>query len=351
MKNYTLTSTAGLGEVLQTPFDVFITSASYEPRCFSVARNLPSNRYSIALVAGNRNHRDYIGPNWDSLCRTLRGQIVMVEQDTNNPIVGADSFARAFETIRAQAGLSLLIDITTFTREALVVLLGLLRQVVGPAGRVVCAYNSAKSYGRETGPIWLSRGVREIRSILGFPGDVSPARRNHLIVVFGYEVERAAGLIAAYEPNVLSIGVPSEEESLSRQVFETQQLFLKQLQLLYPSEKLRLFEASAKDPVVTKEAVVRQMNEYAGLNTILAPFNTKPSVVGACLAALEHPEIQMCYAQPTAYNTLSYAVPSDDIYLFELQIGTNAVTAAIGKSLPVSPGTYIQRSVRPDEAM
>jgi hypothetical protein len=264
-------------------------------------------------VAGNKNHIDYVGRNWRDLCTAVGDPYVRIEQNTNNPIVGADAFLRAFERIRATPNVSVLLDITTFTREALLVLVGLLREVIGSGGRITCVYNSAKSYGTV-----LSRGIREIRSILGFPGDIRASRRNHMIVVFGYEVERAASLIATYEPNVLSIGVPTREASLSPEMFEPQQLFVKQLRATYPIDQIQMFDVSARDPLVTRDAILTEIQKYPNLNTVLAPFNTKLAVVGSCLAAFAYPAAQMCYAQPNAYNIVNYAVPSDDVYVFEL---------------------------------
>ena len=38
---------------------------------------------------------------------------------------------------------------------------------------------------------WLSRGIGEVRSILGYSGTLKPSRSNLLIVIVGYEYERA----------------------------------------------------------------------------------------------------------------------------------------------------------------
>lgn len=284
----------------------------------TVASRLPREKFSIALIAGNINHESYIGKNWKDLCSLVGERHLKIEQNSNDPIVGADAFLRAFEKLRPQENVSVLVDITTFTREALAVLLGVLRMVVGPKGRVSCIYNSAKQYGGGGERVWLSRGIREVRSVLGFPGDILPSNRCHLVVLFGYEVERPAGLIETFEPNLLSLGVASREHSISEVVYRAQQGFLEQMRSLYPVGNLLEFECSAKNPFDAKQSLLDHLDKYRGLNTIVAPLNTKLSVVGACLAAFERPDLQICYAQPNAYNLSDYSLPSDTLFLFEL---------------------------------
>jgi hypothetical protein len=232
--------------------------------------------------------------------------------------LGADGFLREIARIgEGSQRLSVLLDITTFTREALVSLLGLLRQFL-PSGKVTCVYNSAKSYGAAGERVWLSRGVRDIRSVLGFPGEVLPARRFHLVVLVGYEVERPSGLIDAFEPHMLSLGVARRDQSISEEMFRTQQDFLQQLRASRPASQIKEFECSARDPFEAKDAILRHVEACPGFNTVLAPFNTKLSVVGTCLAAMERRDILVCYAQPNAYNLDHYSAPSDDLFLFDV---------------------------------
>ena len=54
------------------------------------------------------------------------------------------------------------------------------------------------------------------------------------------------------------------------------------------------------------------------MNTVIAPMNNKISTVGAALAALKNPNIQISYAQADIYNVVGYSMPNDDYYLGEL---------------------------------
>src|SRR4051812_8716306 len=97
---------ADFGSQMTDVFDVFIASASYEQRCLTVARNLPRDRYDVALVAGNANHMSYVGENWKQLCSLVGERCVRIEQNSNLPLIGGDAFLRAFDRLRTLDGLS-----------------------------------------------------------------------------------------------------------------------------------------------------------------------------------------------------------------------------------------------------
>jgi hypothetical protein len=48
-------------------------------------------------------------------------------------------------------------------------------------------------------------------------------------------------------------------------------------------------------------------------------LNTKLSTVGVALAAIENPEIQICYAEPEEYNTDGYSKPGKEVTVISLQ--------------------------------
>src|SRR5699024_3770044 len=106
------------------------------------------------------------------------------------------------------------IDITTFTHETLLILLAIFREKFSYTN-VVCGYVNAKEYSydcEDQKDKWLSRGIGEIRSVLGYSGVLKPSKKNLLMVIVGYEYERAVRIIEAVEPDFLSLGygLPSD---------------------------------------------------------------------------------------------------------------------------------------------
>jgi hypothetical protein len=60
---------------------------------------------------------------------------------------------------------------------------------------------------------------------------------------------------------------------------------------------------------------VEKNSEY---NTVICPLNTKPSTIGAALAAIKSDNIQLVYAQPVQYNTKGYSTPSNFATILDL---------------------------------
>ena len=51
-------------------------------------------------------------------------------------------------------------------------------------------------------------------------------------------------------------------------------------------------------------------------------MNTKLSTLGAALAAVERPEIQLCYARAIEYNESGYSTPSNQVTIFTMAFDT-----------------------------
>ena len=295
---------------LTSPPYIFICSSSFEDRCLSFPGIMDPSIVSQALVCQNEDLRDVVGSNTERLLAMFGEKAVRVLLRTDNPLYGADNIHRALEQFTPGVARNYLIDATTFTHEGLLILLNLLHRNGKPMDAALIAYNPAKGYAD-----WLTKGIGEIRSVLGYPGTPRPSRKCHLIVLTGYEVERAGMLIDAYEPAVVSLGLGGAEESVSKGLYKRNVLFHRRLK-----EKLKNvneFTFSCVDAYATKSAIERQIQEVKDFNVVLAPMNTKISSVGAAMAAFSDERIQLCYAQAQQYNHEWYSVPSDECILFD----------------------------------
>ena len=122
---------------------------------------------------------------------------------------------------------------------------------------------------------WLSSGIREVRSVLGYPGELLPSRKNHLIVLTGFEDVRALRLVAECEPSALSLGVadPRDRDTAEHQrINEARRRRVENI-----VGRAVLFSFSAYDPLRTCEAIERRMEQEGRMNTMVAPMNTKIS--------------------------------------------------------------------------
>jgi hypothetical protein len=200
----------------------------------------------------------------------------------------------------------------------LLILLSLLRIRLKKEDSILFTYASAADYsiGQENQEKWLSKGIKQIRSVLGYPGDPMPSRKFHLLVLAGFEHERAAKLIDTYESAIVSVGFGDEEHSITHEHYENNVAFHKMLCDLY--SKVETFTFSLTDPIQTKQAIQAQLQKKPGYNVVVAALNNKISTIGAALAAFDDPDIQLCYAQANHYNYDSYSQPGEEFYIFDI---------------------------------
>lgn len=295
-----------------------ICSASFEARCLSIPRSLSHHRLESVIVF---HHEDVPPPgrqHVDELRSLFRqkSEMTILEIKRQNPTYTVDRMVNGLAACRRD----ILIDITSFTHEALLILLRVLQEQVSPDRLVYLAYNPADSYGgdKEEEYPWLSRGLRTIRSVLGYPGILIPGRPLHLLVMAGYEPDRAARIIDAYQPSALSLGSGSEDASVDQRMHEINKYFVGGLAASQHS--FRSFTFSCLEPERACQAVIQATKAYNGHNIVVAPMNTKLSTIGAALAAMRNPNIQLCYSVPEYYNTANYARPSDKFILEKISI-------------------------------
>lgn len=307
-----------LMEQVELPLDVFICSTSFEKRCTIIPRQIENDNVKHVIIFENKGYEDLAKQNRKILQRQFGEKGSLVDLRRDDPVASADSINEALQEAVSQDAKRFLIDITTFTHEGLLILLGLLRRVLTHGESVQFAYNSAKDYavGMENEDKWLSKGVKDVRSVLGYLGVLSPARKSHLIVIAGYEVERAAILIDMSEPSQLSLGRGGSEASIDSYLHGLNVRFCEELTHKYKS--VNNFELSLIDPVKTKQALEKQVGKFPDHNVVIAAMNTKISTVGAAITAMANNKIQICYASASIYNHERYSSPSNNCYLFKV---------------------------------
>ena len=302
------------------PIDVFLCSASYEERCTSIASVLgPATEVRYPLVCHNQKAVPQVYKSVERLQQIFSGKATRVALDKSDPLRTADqiqgALSRVIDESRPQR---YVVDITTFTHEALLILLRILQRQLTKRDTVHLVYATAAEYavGMKPEEKWLSKGVQDVRSVLGYPGTVRPSRRSHLIVLVGFEGERAAELIDSYEPNVVSLGFGDEKsgtemghQAVNRLVFQT---------VASKVRSYKEFVFSTSDPFQAESAVRDQVQAEPDCNVLIAPMNTKISTVGVAGAAFSNDDIRLCYASAVQYNVGGYSRPGEHCYLMDM---------------------------------
>jgi hypothetical protein len=315
MNRLKLESLQGL---LSNPLDLFLCSSSFEARCATVADSIDFSNIQHVAIARNENLLPYLEKNAKYLAAKNKHMLTELLFDTDNPLKAADQLRNLFFSHFQGDPKKTLIDVSTFTHEALLITLRAVQSLARSIDVVQFVYVPAQEYsiGNEDGDKWLSKGIREIRSVIGYPGELLPSRKIHLIVLVGFETERARALVEAYEPSLITLGYGTEVASTSKKNFTANELFHKKMVALFPKSKS--FNFAPNNFSETAAALKAEVARHPEHNVVIAPLNTKLSTVGSALAAISDEAIQLCYAQAELYNFEHYSIPADSFYLFSI---------------------------------
>lgn len=300
-----------------TSYDVLIASASYEERCLSIINSIENDiSFGSKIVSLSAPHKELIK---DNLNVFIEKGFTIVEVDNSDQIgTMANLLSPILSILKNNEEASFLIDITTFTRQTLLILLRLLRNNLTAKNFIQFVYAPAKEYsiGLKHCDKWLTQGILEVNSVFGYSGIIRPSRPYHLIILLGFEVERASSLIDAYEPTKVTIGYAKRSDSLTDEDYDLNKDKCKELLHEYPSAEY--FEFSCVQVDECKADILNQVNKYERSNVIISPMNNKISTVACALAAFENEEIQLAIAIPATYNHENYSSAGNCFHLLEM---------------------------------
>lgn len=304
------------------PADIFICSSSFEDRCRVIPESVRPSSVDKVFIFQNINVSE-VSENAATLKRHFGEKAFFVNVSTKNSIESADNI---FNTLHGLANSplikSIVVDITTFTHESLLLLLNVLLSAKHLDLRITLLYSSALEYSTDQDDIrkkWLSSGIAGIRTILGYSGDVNPLNKTHLIMFVGYEASRSSKIIELVEPSIISLGYGEEGTSTNSNHEAASAYFhavVKEMAMKHA--RVHPFPFSCSDPFKVKKQIIDQSNIDGESNVVVAPMNTKISTIGVGLAAIESPKIQLCYAPAIQYNFNYYSKVSDTFGAFEL---------------------------------
>jgi len=289
--------------------DHFIVCASYEDRCLTAYQHIDRAKIVKTSVFYYKQFREHVMPNAELLKDKFSG--ILLEMDNSDPVTIANSVIKALsndiESIQRKS--NIVIDISTFTRESLLIILKYILINKDSFSQIILLYRSAEVSEN------LSNIVESVRSVIGYMGDTIPERPTHLIVLSGYEYERAIEIIDNIEPDYISIGYGQKGESISDAIQENNETFSKKLAAHYTLENISIFTHSLIDINKLKKQLNDIIAEKPNHNVIIAPLNNKISTVAAGLSAIENSHVQICYSQMAIYNYENYSEPRNECYI------------------------------------
>lgn len=312
-----------LQQDLDVQFDCFMGFCSFDQRCLSIIKSVNCEKINKVIFFINENTTEETKKNLNELTELLDKKLELVEVDLFNPIRLTDRILETFTIwIDGAENCNVLVDTSSFTHEGILILDAILRQRKDSCNYLY-AYNNAKTYASESidpDNKWLSRGIGQVRSIMGYPGDFIPSRNTTVIVILGYECERAYRIIDEICPDKLIIMYNDRLHSTTEKIQEAGENhanFLKELSTSYYYEEKKIssdnpYEAARQvDEIITEE---EKKN-----NVILLPMNNKLSTLAAAQATVAHPAVQVCYAPAIVYNSSKYSEPGEFCYLLDFK--------------------------------
>ena len=313
-----------MSDVLLEEFDAFVCFVSFEKRSFSLSNKLDVNKLSKVYVIRNEKtvENKRIVENAVEFEKKFGSKMEYIEVNFDRPLLSADNLNSNFSFLQAkEEKVKILLDISTFTHEMLLMFLCILRGWKDNV-ELTCVYTNTLDYSAQetVENKWLSRGLRDVRTVLGFPGDNLPSQKTHLVLIVGYEYERAYNIINVIEPNSLSLGYVEAEETSTEKNKDANSHYLRLIEEMAISyDDIERFTISCRNVEKTVKELNRIIQFHKGENIVIVPLNNKVSTIAVAVTVFNNPEVQICYGQPVLYNEESYSVPGNDFFCYRFE--------------------------------
>jgi hypothetical protein len=279
--------------------EVFVACASFEDRTTAVASKLsPDYRISTSFVFkyDEKDRTALRDQNFERLVNSLvphSENVLPIVCDHHDPLDGISKIHDLCKAKRiALHSRSITIDITTFTKQYLLVLLKFIEKQAPKSTRLF--YTEPEDYAVK----WdkpLSYGLIDIVSVPSYGGHFSVEKESLLILMLGYEGDRAYAIWERFTPHktIVAVGRPSFKDYWEGRVEE----FNRKLVSKLPRDAVCYFHTL--DPFEVSKNLDNLIERHSDrFNICVSPLGPKPQVVGCYLSVRRHPDVQIVYAIP-----------------------------------------------------
>lgn len=300
---------------------IFIQGIGFDKRCLTVLNNIQVSKFHKIIGIQNLHSRSKNIEHEVEFLNLAGDRALVVGNSSKTVMRLVDELSDTLNKIEFLSTKDIFFDITSLSHEILVVLVGLLNEL-NLLKNTTFLYTQASQYGS-----WLSKGVNEIRSILGFSGLMYPSRKLHLIVLLGFELERATRVINSYEPAKITLGIGKKDQSISNDLFDiNNNTKLKIENLIFSSgldiDDIDHLDFSCLDPYLVKKQIlsyIEGLSDKDDYNFIVAPLNNKISTLGVAFAGLDNQGLQICYAEAEEYNYDNYVETNNFVSILKFK--------------------------------
>lgn len=160
----------------------------------------------------------------------------------------------------------------------------------------------------------LTYGLVDVVSMPAFGGHYLQDRESLLVLLLGFDGDRAYGIWERFAPHrtIILIGKPSIRESWEGRV----EKFNKRLMDRLPKESIYYLDSINPDSV--QSSIAKIISKYnKKYNIMISPLGPKPQLLGCYLAIRDNKNIQLVYAFPKSYNERYFTKSAGNIWEYK----------------------------------
>lgn len=285
------------------PDSVFIACASFEERCLGVLRRLSEdyrfdNGFLFAYDDPNEERELHLQEMEQIL--KLRGSLQTIRTSENEPLPALGELAAKLNRLKLHTDNCIItIDITTFTKRHLLLLLKIIDDL-GLWNALRVYYTEPRDYITDL-YLPMSMGVRAISPITGFISHGPLSKPTLLVIILGYEGDRAKSILENLDPNEVLLIVP--KPAYHPEWEGRTEAMNKQLIKIIGQDRIRYIHSQDSLMVANQlEEILRgyPLDEW---RCSIVPLGTKPQTLGTFLFWRKNKgKLSIVYGQPLRHN-------------------------------------------------
>lgn len=291
------------------PDDVFICCGSPEERCKGTMRKIsPNYKANIVFLLRYTNHESQKREqNVKEMKNRLEkvGKIIEIVVDEEKPIPIINDIIQKIERDATEPGKHrITIDISTIIKWHLLILLKAL-DLKNICEEIRFLYTEPEDYVTDLFQP-LSFGIRKIFPIPTYSGNYDFSKDSLLILLLGYEGDRALALLEEMDPTecLLLIANPAYHKEWEGRAEEMN------VGIINIVGRSKIEYTDSRNPVMVSQQLHKILSnpKYSKYNHIISPLGTKPQTLGLYLYLTTNPpNTVLIYGTPLRHNEPFYS--------------------------------------------
>ena len=300
--------------------DILIYCAGFEKRSLGVLNKFSKYSFTKAFLLKYKNTVDTPSAKQNEIAITKKlssiGTVEEILVDPLNPII---SISRMFQEIESENRIqpSISIDISVMSKFILMMILRGLSEY-NLINQTKMYYTQPNDY--DVASSKLSYGLGKIDVIPTFEGHHDPRAESLLLILLGYEGDRAFSLWEKMEPDECYLAYPSPPYKRTW----ADRTYYHNKEIIAAVGKNRMIPISSQNPMDASNAIVnfiKKKDSKMKKNFMIAPMGTKPQTLGVFRYYWNSKSFPtIIYSHPQSHDEYSSGIGNTYLLPFHLRI-------------------------------